>query len=410
MRVLATALAVCALGVGPAAAQELFRTAYPLASDLPHTADEASAAGAVSFARTAEPLAFHRNPALLVGLGRQGGTYSTVAGSRDVGFASSATTAYGVATGADGVGGLPLAIGVGVSRSTLDDEPQRWTDIEGNDLGALDPGDTAWSGAIGAGWSGPVEVDLGVAVHRRASRPVVTLFGDTFSRARGTTLDAGAVLTAPVFGRGGGTGLAPILDLSTGYVQRHVALAASLPEPWEATGRPSTVRTSTLGYGVRAGLGVPLGTDRVTALLVDARVEADADLDRDDAIRVAPDGTVLESEFVRDALLGNLDVGTVLLGDQGDRVTGRRAIRVSAFDVLAYTRGHLEGPRAGWTSTWGLSIDGGAALRLVGLATRDARLTRIGDRATLRAGFGVQSDSDGLYRSTYGGLTVGWRP
>ena len=390
----------------PSAAQQLFTTSYALTDDVPLTADEAATAQAGSFSSATGPLAFHRNPALLAGLGRRGHTLTGVAGSRDVGFSSLAATSYGVATGVDGVGGLPLAVGVAISRSTLDAGSQTWTDAEGNELGTFDDRDTAWSGAVGAGWSGPVDVDLGVALHQRVSRYVIGIRGET-ERARGVTLDAGAVVTAPVFGRGERSG--PILDLSTGYVQRHVAITAALPDVWEATGRPSTVRTGTLGYGVRTGLAVRVGSGHVEAIVLDGRIEAEADLDRDDVIERRPDGSVVESEFVRDALIGKMRPESVLLGDRGDRVTGRRALRLTLFEAVSLTRGHAE--RASpWTSTWGLSVDAGGAARLVGLATGDARLASIGDRLTFRASVGVQSVSEGLYRSSYGGLTVGWRP
>ena len=406
MRLFLVLLSLTALS-GPSSAQQLFRSAYALAEDVPLTADAAATAQAGSFSAATEPLAFHRNPALLAGVGRRGRAMAAVAGSRDVGFTSLAATTYGVAAGSDAVGGLPLAVGVAASRSTLNAGPQVWTDAEGNELGTIDNGDTAWSGAVGAGWSGPVEVDLGVALHRRAARPVVDVGGASTSRARGVTLDAGAVVTVPVFGRDGAAG--PILDVSTGYVQRHVAITAARPQAWEATGRPSTVRTGTMGYGARAGLAVRIGGARVEAVVLDGRVEAEADLDRDDVIERRPDGSVVESQFVRDPLVGRMGAENALLGDRGDHVTGRRAWRLTLFDALSITRGHAE-RTSPWTSTWGLSVDAGGAVRLVGLASGAARLAQVGDRLTLRASVGVQSDSEGLYRSSYGGLTVGWHP
>ncbi len=409
MRALLLALILVA---APASAQRI--GTYFLAENFPFTADVASAAGAGAFAPTAEPLAFHRNPALLAGVGRSGHVAVRADRSGDFGFTNSiGLTNAGIAAGTTlPFAGQPLALGVGASYTSLDYGMETWTTETGVPLFDYSSYEDALSAAVGAGWSGPVEIDAGLALHARRA---LKSFRDSDPaepvRARGLTMDLGATVTLPVFGRNAQGPVAPILDLSTGYVQQHLTLANSRPEFYLETDAPSSARVAVLGYSARTGLDLALGTGRVPLLILDGRVEAASRLDRYVGRDVSPEGVPGRVDLVRDPLFGDVDAGSLLLGDGSGSVEGRRAIRATLFDVLSYTRGHFEGdgfPEYG--ATWGVGVDVGGALRLAGLASGDATMARVGERLTMRASYGVTNLGQGFVRSTYGGLTLGWRP
>ncbi|OZC04144.1 hypothetical protein [Rubricoccus marinus] len=396
----------------PASAQRV--GTYFLAETPPFSADDASAAGAGAFAQTAEPLAFHRNPALLAGVGRSRGLFVRADRSGDFGFGDTiGLTNAAVAAGAEvRLAGQPLALGVGASYTLLDYGVQTWTSDAGVPLFDYESHEDALSAALGAGWTGPVEIDLGAALHARRG---VELFPSgelaESDRATGLTMDLGAAVTFPVFGRNARGPVLPILDVSTGYVQQNLTLANRRPDFYRETDAPSNARVAVMGYGVRAGLDLALGTGRVPLLVLDGRIEAASRLDRYVGFEVSPEGVPQYVELVRDPFFGDVGAGSLILGDGAGSVEGRRAIRATLFDVVSYTRGHFEGDGfVEFGSTWGLGLDVGGAVRLAGLASGDATMTRIGERLAMRASYGVTDIGDGFVRSTYGGLTLGWRP
>ncbi|MEL6614967.1 MAG: hypothetical protein AAFQ43_04485 [Bacteroidota bacterium] len=397
-----------------AAAQEpfFFIGTYTLTDEVPVSVDAASTTRAGAFTPTADPLAFHLNPALLAGVGREGGVSVALDGSSNIGFGSVDALHGAIAAGTTvSVAGQPLAVGAALSRTALDFGTQVWTDEQGAELGTFRSDEATWSAAVGVGWSGPVDLDLGVGLHRRASLPYYYSYeGDSSDgdRVRGVTLDLGTAVTVPVLGRTPTGAVSPFLDLSTGYAQRHLTLATE--DLFDRDGVPTTARVGVLGYGARAGLDVALGTGRVRAVELDGRIEGNADLDRFEGSCSGDELPCDPPVLVRNALVGPLGVSNVLLGDGGTHVSGRRALRLTLFDALSITRGHLEGN--GYVepvTSWGGSLDVGGGLRAFGLASGDARLVRTGERLSVRVGYSV-SRLRGSTLYSFGGLTVGWRP
>lgn len=377
--------------------------------------ETAALGGGGTFLPSTEPFAALRSPARYAQAGRTPGLYVNVNGGLpfwgdwdddydvDVNAHTNGVAATAGHRVALPIGRVALGAGAGYTREVFADQER--VDEQGNPLGTFDAVEGVFMAGVGAGFSGPVLIDAGLAFRyaRRGYSP------DT-SPVSSPSFDLGVTATLPLRAPLAAGDRALLFDLSVGYAQRHIGPDAT----WENGGVALvSPRTATLGYAVRAGYEArrPLGTLRLVGL--DLTAEADGTLNLIGFDEDGNGGPVPGIPDHRDALIGDLGVGSVLLGDAGDdylTVTGRRGIRFTALDAVWIAAGQFHGGGVDRTQTTaGIGVSTGGILYAAGVLRDDAHLAALGRRYdvryTLATAFATRP-----YETTFTHtLTLAWR-
>ncbi len=257
-------------------AQSLSSASALFVLEIPVSSEQVAMGGGATFLASEDPYAPLRSPAQLANAGRVPGVYvGGYSGAPDWlrGIASDISTAsFAVNAGREArLLGYRAAFGVGLNVARLDLGTQVRVDEFGSPAGEIHPRDDAYSLGAGVGFQGPVRVDAGLALRiARSSLSRLDGGADVLElEAAAPSLDLGLTATAPVLALAGvatpRSGLGPALDVSLGYVQRHVGPDVKYGE--DGVGAPLP-RTATLGWAFRLGLDhrTPAGPIRLIGL------------------------------------------------------------------------------------------------------------------------------------------------
>ncbi|MEL6443702.1 MAG: hypothetical protein AAFU38_00885 [Bacteroidota bacterium] len=264
--------------------------------------------------------------------------------------------------------GLPATLGVGVAHTSLDFGPLPVTETL-----TFAPRDGYTALGLGLGLDLPVRVQLGTTVRFVSSEEAVGADADgnvLVREVRGTTLDVGARLEAPVLALLGVAQQAdfrPSFDLALGYTQAHISTeAGGLPLP----------RMARLGYAATFALDHRVRDDAYLRFL-DATVSIQAE---HQLTRIGADGAV-SYELV----LGDLNVLENVLLSQGSAITtARRGLRLAFFETFGLHYGFFDGFGYDARRTSGFEVRLAGALRVYALSTDHERLAALAERFDVR--------------------------
>ncbi|MEM9997412.1 MAG: hypothetical protein AAF809_06890 [Bacteroidota bacterium] len=336
--------------------------------DLP-TAPALNALGGTGVAEAfGDPYGFLYNPAHLGGFEGEAAlaTYPGAVDWLGLGLDASSMAASG-GVSLRGIG-LPVSLGLGVARTTLD-----FGTVPVTNTASFAPQDRYTAVGLGLGLDLPVRVQLGANLRFVTSEEAIGVDADgtvLTGEIQGTTLDVGALVEAPVLGLLGVAQQAdfrPALDLAVGYAQVHVggevgsgAFAQPLP------------RMARLGYAVTFGLDHRTRLDAYIQL-VEATVAIQAE---HQLTRVAADGAVSY-----EPVLGDLNLlDNALLGRGSDITTARRGLRLTFFETFGLHYGYFDGFGYDARRTSGFEVRLGGALRVYALSTGNERLAALAER------------------------------
>ncbi|HLA64160.1 MAG TPA: hypothetical protein VK610_07010 [Rhodothermales bacterium] len=378
----------------------------------PYAAESVALGGGGTFLPSTDPLAALRSPAHFAEAGREPGVYTAGYVGDDGGGYGMAALAVTAGREARLLGGR-VALGAGVSYANLGwgEQTRVWSQEE---VGTVNAIDDALMVGVGAGFSGPVRVDAGVAFRYDTRRSSAFVNGaEETTSVGGPSFDLGITASLPLLrprlteARSG-----PFLDLSLGYVQRHIGPDRAWDERSPDAAPDILPRTATLGYAVRHGIAAryPLGDLRTVEFAV--AVEADALLN---LIGLDPDanGPYPAHENERALLVGDLRPVHVLfggIGENGYTVSGRRGLRVTVCEALWIAAGQSTGPYAGSGTTAGLGVSMREAIYALGVLRNDAGLVARGRRPfDLRYALAAQFGHEWLGPNFAHTLTLAWR-
>jgi hypothetical protein len=279
------------------------------------------------------------NPALL-GLAARDLSAATAAGPgaadwRGYGDIDLGGVAQMAGTGVS-VRGLPLTVGASYARATMGYGESAIAGTEAT----YEPTDRYQALSLGAATTGAVRVALGAtgryvtstdrAILSDGHPKVYQLHGLTADVGAAVSADVAALLGRPAFALPLVGRLRPALDLTAGYAQTHVGGRIRysggdwLPLP----------RTARLGWGAVVGLDAPLGrAGTLRPVEAELALMAESRLVREDT-----DGV-----YTFDPLVGDLGPLDALFGRGDALVTGRRGVRVMAFETVSVSWGYFGG-------------------------------------------------------------------
>lgn len=195
------------------------------------------------------------------------------------------------------------------------------------------PTDRFRSLSLGVGTTGVVRVAMGATGRYVTSTDVPVWDGTAFhvGRLRGVTFDGGVLAQADVAalaGRPTVAGLAPALDVATGYAQTNVGGGVR----YSGFGPQALPRLGALGWSARAGLDAPVGTAVVR--LVEAEVAFSAE-------RLLVEQAAETTGYA--PVTGRMPLAAPLTGTGDERTTGRRGARVALAETVALSWGRFDG-------------------------------------------------------------------
>ncbi|HLT48669.1 MAG TPA: hypothetical protein VK002_15650 [Rubricoccaceae bacterium] len=398
------ALVGAALAVPRAGAQNLPLTALPFLEISPSPAVSAAGGAGVALAEP-NPHGFLYNPAHLGLAARDARALSALYPGGFTDWLAHDELALGsiaLAVGFDArVGGLPLAVGVGLGQTALRFGERVAVDERGAALGSYEPVDRYRALALGAATTGAVRVGVGATVRHVTStdRVLVASDGVRTEDIWGLTFDLGLLAEADVarlLGRPRlpfGVPVQPALSVAVGYAQANLggevpySGAAALPLP----------RTARLGWSALGGLDLTTAAGPLRLVEGAFAVQAEHSLVR------AGDQP---GEFRYEGFLGDLDpFRHGVLGEGNDVVTGRHGWRVAVAETVAYSRGGFDGWGFTDVRTQGLEVRLAGPLKAAALLTGSGRLGELASRFDLRLTHAVVFRGE-AHESTFDGLTL----
>lgn len=290
----------------------------------------------------------------------------------------SSAASIGIAAGEIGGGDFQIGLGGSYAEYRID----RLTGASGSETSSYGSEEREIGGALALGWDGPVNVRIGGAAFSRESIETPVVIGSPLlDRDRVVTMDVGGAVSYPLMPGPSQPGeRASQLDLTGAFVYHNITLSEDFfvrpDDPPLPTFTPAAPPESqTVGLGARYALVRQLG--------------------RRGEFRLVEAGVSVQNESV---------------SDDADR----RGIQASVIlaEIIAFRAGHSQSTASNSVAdnSVGAELRIGGLIRAIGAARESASMLALADRTTMRFEVAVKNVDGELPRTTFYGLTLGWRP